>query len=126
MNRESTSSLPSSTTGRHQVIVQNSLTSTSWRPTRTFGGIRIEDDVLITKDGCRFLGKDRIPYHPKDVEELHGSQQGIKFPEKQSDKESFQKEILKRQFSEKIFERRYKNINIKRKIHEEINDRCSH
>ena len=33
-----------------------------------FGGIRIEDDVLITKDGCRFIGKDRIPYHPKDVE----------------------------------------------------------
>ena len=36
---------------------------------KDFGGIRIEDDVLITKDGCRFLGKDRIPYHPKDVEE---------------------------------------------------------
>lgn len=35
---------------------------------KDFGGIRIEDDVLITKDGCRFLGKDRIPYHPKDVE----------------------------------------------------------
>ncbi|WP_036876583.1 aminopeptidase P family protein [Xylanibacter oryzae] len=33
-----------------------------------FGGIRIEDDILITKDGCRFIGKDRIPYHPKDVE----------------------------------------------------------
>ena len=36
---------------------------------KDFGGIRIEDDVLITKDGCRFLGTDRIPYHPKDVEE---------------------------------------------------------
>ena len=35
---------------------------------KDFGGIRIEDDVLITKDGCRFLGKERIPYHPKDVE----------------------------------------------------------
>ena len=35
---------------------------------KDFGGIRIEDDLLITKDGCRFLGKDRIPYHPKDVE----------------------------------------------------------
>ena len=35
---------------------------------KDFGGIRIEDDVLITKDGCRFMGKDRIPYHPKDVE----------------------------------------------------------
>ena len=37
---------------------------------KDFGGIRIEDDVLITKDGCRFLGKDRIPYHAKDVEEF--------------------------------------------------------
>ena len=35
---------------------------------KDFGGIRIEDDILITKEGCRFLGKDRIPYHPKDVE----------------------------------------------------------
>lgn len=35
---------------------------------KDFGGIRIEDDVLITKDGCRFIGKDRIPYHLKDVE----------------------------------------------------------
>jgi Xaa-Pro aminopeptidase len=37
---------------------------------KDFGGIRIEDDILITKDGCRFIGKDRIPYHPKDVEEF--------------------------------------------------------
>ncbi len=35
---------------------------------KDFGGIRIEDDLLITEDGCRFIGKDRIPYHPKDVE----------------------------------------------------------
>ncbi|MBQ5981257.1 MAG: aminopeptidase P family protein [Prevotella sp.] len=35
---------------------------------KDFGGIRIEDDILITKDGCRFLGENRIPYHPKDVE----------------------------------------------------------
>ena len=37
---------------------------------RDFGGIRIEDDVLITATGCRFLGKERIPYHPKDVEDF--------------------------------------------------------
>lgn len=37
---------------------------------KDFGGIRVEDDLLITKDGCRFLGKERIPYHPKDVEEF--------------------------------------------------------
>lgn len=35
---------------------------------KDFGGIRIEDDILITKDGCRFLGQKRIPYHPKDLE----------------------------------------------------------
>lgn len=35
---------------------------------RDFGGIRIEDDILITEDGCRVLGKDIIPYHPDDVE----------------------------------------------------------
>nr|WP_315552722.1 aminopeptidase P family protein [Segatella oris] len=40
---------------------------------KDFGGIRIEDDVLITKDGCRFIGKDRIPYHPKDVEAFMAS-----------------------------------------------------
>lgn len=35
---------------------------------KDFGGVRIEDDVLITKDGCRFLGKERIPYRIADVE----------------------------------------------------------
>ena len=35
---------------------------------KDFGGVRIEDDVLITDDGARFLGKDRIPYHADDVE----------------------------------------------------------
>ncbi len=36
---------------------------------KDFGGIRIEDDILITKDGCRILGKEHIPYHINDVEE---------------------------------------------------------
>lgn len=35
---------------------------------KDFGGIRIEDDLLITKDGCRFLGSSRIPYRTEDVE----------------------------------------------------------
>ena len=35
---------------------------------KDFGGIRIEDDLLITADGCRFLGTKRIPYHPQDLE----------------------------------------------------------
>ena len=36
---------------------------------KDFGGVRIEDDVLITPQGCRFLGKELIPYQTKDVEE---------------------------------------------------------
>ena len=35
---------------------------------KDFGGIRIEDDVLITADGCRFLGEERIPIRPADIE----------------------------------------------------------
>lgn len=35
---------------------------------KDFGGIRIEDDVLITADGCRFLGKELIPYKADEVE----------------------------------------------------------
>jgi Xaa-Pro aminopeptidase len=37
---------------------------------KDFGGIRIEDDLLITDDGCRFLGQKRIPYHPAELEEF--------------------------------------------------------
>lgn len=33
-----------------------------------FGGIRLEDDVLVTADGARRLGKDRLPIFPDDVE----------------------------------------------------------
>ncbi|MBR0180758.1 MAG: aminopeptidase P family protein [Prevotella sp.] len=35
---------------------------------KDFGGIRIEDDLLITADGCRFMGSKRIPYHPAELE----------------------------------------------------------
>ncbi|CCY03037.1 peptidase M24 [Prevotella sp. CAG:924] len=42
---------------------------------KDFGGIRIEDDLLITKDGCRFIGKDRIPYRPEDVEAFMAARQ---------------------------------------------------
>jgi Xaa-Pro aminopeptidase len=33
-----------------------------------FGGIRLEDDILITDKGCRRLGKHRIPISPDEVE----------------------------------------------------------
>ena len=41
---------------------------------KDFGGIRIEDDLLITEDGCRFLGQKRIPYHPQELEEFMEAQ----------------------------------------------------
>ena len=43
---------------------------------KDFGGIRLEDDILITADGCRFLGKDTIPIRPKDVEEFMAQARG--------------------------------------------------
>lgn len=41
---------------------------------KDFGGIRIEDDLLITAQGARFVGEKRIPYHPKDMEEFRGTE----------------------------------------------------
>ncbi len=38
---------------------------------KDFGGIRIEDDILITDTGCRFLGEERIPYYAKDIENIN-------------------------------------------------------
>ena len=35
---------------------------------KDFGGVRLEDDILITETGCRVLGKNIIPYHIDDVE----------------------------------------------------------
>ena len=43
---------------------------------KDFGGIRIEDDLLITSDGCRFMGKQRIPYHPKELEAFMAENEG--------------------------------------------------
>jgi Xaa-Pro aminopeptidase len=36
---------------------------------RDFGGVRIEDDVLVTEDGHRVIGKT-IPKTPEEVEEI--------------------------------------------------------
>lgn len=37
---------------------------------KDFGGIRLEDDLLITADGSRFLGEKRIPITIEEVEEI--------------------------------------------------------
>ncbi len=42
---------------------------------KDFGGIRIEDDLLITEDGSRFMGSKRIPYHPAELEEFMNNKQ---------------------------------------------------
>lgn len=35
---------------------------------RTFGGIRLEDDIVITGNGCKLLGAKRLPITVEDVE----------------------------------------------------------
>ena len=50
--------------GLHKDFINYGLLETY----KDFGGIRIEDDILITADGCRMLGRERIPYHLDDVE----------------------------------------------------------
>ncbi|MFO8055018.1 MAG: aminopeptidase P family protein [Bacteroidales bacterium] len=35
---------------------------------KNFGGIRLEDDILVTEDGCRLLGYERLPVTIEDVE----------------------------------------------------------
>jgi len=37
-----------------------------------FGGVRLEDDMLITQDGSRNLGKERIPIYLEEIEKIVG------------------------------------------------------
>lgn len=37
-------------------------------PFKDFGGVRLEDDILITPTGCEIIGDKIIPYHIDDVE----------------------------------------------------------
>lgn len=37
---------------------------------KDFGGVRIEDDILITPDGSRFTGEKRIPVTVEEIEEI--------------------------------------------------------
>jgi Xaa-Pro aminopeptidase len=40
-------------------------------PYKTLGGIRLEDDYLITKNGCQLLGK-QLPESPEEIESFRG------------------------------------------------------
>lgn len=42
---------------------------------KDFGGIRIEDDLLITANGARYLGERMIPYHVDELEEFLASRE---------------------------------------------------
>ena len=59
--------------GLHKDFINYDLVETY----KDFGGIRLEDDILITHDGCRFLGDKIIPYHPADVEAFMASSVAI-------------------------------------------------
>lgn len=50
--------------GLHKEFINYDLLETY----KDFGGIRLEDDILITDTGCRVLGERIIPYHADDVE----------------------------------------------------------
>ena len=39
---------------------------------RDFGGIRIEDDILVTESGCRMIGDKRLPVTVEELEAVVG------------------------------------------------------
>ncbi|MDE5962928.1 MAG: aminopeptidase P N-terminal domain-containing protein [Alistipes sp.] len=41
---------------------------------RDFGGIRIEDDLLVTEDGCRIIGDRKIPITVEELEAVVGKE----------------------------------------------------
>jgi len=45
---------------------------------RSFGGIRIEDDILVTDNGCRILGS-KIPKHINEIEAITSSGSAASF-----------------------------------------------
>lgn len=50
--------------GLHKDFINYDLVETY----KDFGGVRIEDDILITATGCRMLGNKYIPYHIDELE----------------------------------------------------------
>ena len=39
---------------------------------RDFGGIRLEDDLIVTESGCKIIGDKTIPITVEDVEAMVG------------------------------------------------------
>jgi len=48
---------------------ENFINYTKVNEYRDFGGIRLEDDLLITENGARILGDKRIPIDVEEVEQ---------------------------------------------------------
>ncbi len=55
--------------GRHKDFINYDLAETY----KDFGGVRLEDDLLVTEDGCRLLGEKQIPIEIDDVEATVGT-----------------------------------------------------
>ena len=53
---------------KEQGIGRGSINYGALKAYYDFGGIRLEDDVLVTEDGARRLGSQRLPISPDDVE----------------------------------------------------------
>ena len=55
---------------KHEGLNREFIDFEALRPYYDFGGIRIEDDILITPDGNRMLGKQRVPVTVGQIEEF--------------------------------------------------------
>lgn len=55
---------------KSQGMHKNFINYEAIEPFRNFGGVRLEDDILITTTGCQIIGNKVIPYHIDDVEEF--------------------------------------------------------
>ena len=55
---------------RHEKINESFINYEKVNQYMDVSGVRIEDDLLITENGCRLLGKKRIPATVEDIEEI--------------------------------------------------------
>jgi Xaa-Pro aminopeptidase len=52
---------------QHEHKFENFINYSKLSPYLNFGGVRLEDDLLITDNGCRLLGNKRIPITVEEV-----------------------------------------------------------